>query len=133
MANVLLQVEISTDPLARGYAGMTDQQVADSLMALFDRVPLGNPTFAASEVMQRIVKAEFTALPATMQRLVWDTLHLGQINPWGIEADLFVDAFGGGSVTISTLVAWRNTKRISRAAELGLGRVLVAHVTEARP
>jgi hypothetical protein len=61
---------------------------------------------------------------------VWNILHLGNINPFGIEADLMQDIFGA-STTITALQAARK-ENISRAEELGLGVVGAGQVEEAR-
>ena len=132
MANIdALKIELDADPLARGYAGMTDLQAADSFNDTVDRVPPGNPTFSASEVFQRLDETEFAALAATDKQSVWDVLHLGEINPWGLEADIITTAFGG-SVTVTALQSWRNGKRVSRGVELGFGIVREGHVAMAR-
>lgn len=89
------------------------------------------PTMTGSEVMNAIVKAEFTALSAADKQMVWDIVHLGEINPFGIEADLFVDIFGGGSATITDLQTARKYD-VSRGVELGLGQVKTGHVETAR-
>lgn len=84
-----------------------------------------------SEVMQSVVPAAFLALSAAEKQRVWDILHLGTLDPFGIEADLMVDIFGGGSATITALVADR-VNNVSRAVELGIGFVYPGHVQNAR-
>jgi len=88
-------------------------------------------TMTGSEILQAINKTEFTALTAANKQLVWDLLHLGTLNPFGVEAALFVDAFGGGSATIAALAAAR-VDAVSRAEELGLGLVYPGDVENAR-
>lgn len=129
---VALKAELDSDPLGRGYAGMTDAQAASSLNDVLDRVPPGNPTFDASEVFQRIDQTEFNALSNADEAKVWNVLHLGLLNPWGREADILTDAFGAGSTTITDLKAWRNGKRVSRGRELGFGIVREGYVSAAR-
>jgi len=63
--------------------------------------------------------------------LVWNLMHLGELNPFGVEAGLMVDVFGAGSDTITTLSTLRK-EAISRATELGLGYVKPGHVEKAR-
>ena len=124
-----LKTEIDTDPLARGYSGMTDVEVATNLNVV-DRTT-GKSTMEATSVLNAIDKAEYTALTAANKALVWNVLHIGTINPFGIEADLFVDVFGGGSTTITTLAALR-LNNVSRGVELGIGNVREGNVQEAR-
>ena len=92
---------------------------------------LPRATMTASEVFNAIDKTEFNALSVTNKQLVWDILHLGDVNPFGLEAAIFIDIFGGGSTTITTLAGLRVTN-VSRADELGLGRIGPGLVTEAR-
>ncbi len=125
----MLKQELQTDPLGSGYAAMADQQVVDSLEVV-DRP--SKAMWPATKVLNAIVKTEFIALSNVNKQLVWDILHIGDINPYGIEASLFLDAFGGSSATITALVALRNAERISRGQELGLGEVSEFYVWEAR-
>ena len=89
------------------------------------------PVMTGSEVMQAIDKGEFNALSASNRQQVWDVLHLGTINPFGVEADLFVNAFDAGSASITALQALRKLD-VSRAVAIGLGIVKVGHIQEAR-
>jgi hypothetical protein len=125
----VLKTEVATDPLGRGYAGMTDEQVAVDLNTVYRERNKGILT--GTQVLNAINKTEFLALSPTKQERIWNVLHLGEINPFGIEAAIFVDEFGGGSTTITTLQALRK-ESVSRATELGLGKVRVGYVTEAR-
>ena len=124
-----LKAEIDADPLARGYSGMDDAAVAVSLNAV--NRTTNKATMEATEVMQAIDSAEFAALSAADKQTVWDVLHIGTINPFGIEATLFTSAFGGGSATITALASLRKND-VSRAGELGLGSVRAGNVEEAR-
>lgn len=89
------------------------------------------PSLTGSEVLNAVDKTEFNALVAASKQLVWDILHLGELNPFGVEADLMTDMFGGGSTTIAALVVLR-VEDVSRAVEIGLGVVKVGHVQMAR-
>jgi hypothetical protein len=124
-----LRIEITTDPLARGYSGMTNLQVADN-MNVVDRTT-NKTTMTGTEVMNAINKTEFNALTAANRQMVWNIIHMGNINPYGIEADLFIDMFGGGSTTITTLAALRKND-VSRGQELGIGNVREGDVEGAR-
>ncbi len=125
----ILKTEIDTDPLVRGYDGMTDAEVVTSMNTV-DRTT-NKESLTGSEVMNAIDKAEFTALSATNKAMVWNIVHIGIVNPFGIEADLMIDLFGGGSTTITTLAALR-LNNVTRGEELGIGRVREGNVQEAR-
>jgi hypothetical protein len=66
-----LNTELTTDPLTRGYSGMTDQQAADDLNTVYrtrDRGSmLGDEIFAATD------NAEFVGLSDHKQQL-WNPL-----------------------------------------------------------
>jgi len=124
-----LKDEIASDPLSRGYASMSDLQVADSLNDITRT--RNRPTMTASEVMNQINLAEFGSLTTTQEQQIWDVLHIGEINPFGVEATIFINLFGGGSATIANLQLAR-VESISRVTELGLGHVREGTVTRAR-
>lgn len=124
----VLKTEISSDPLGRGYAGMTDAEVADSLNA--SNRTRNVALLTGSEVLNAMDRTEYNAKTAGEKALVWDILHLGDLNPFGVEADLMVDVFGIGSNTITALQALR-VQSISRAEELGVVAT-VGKIQEAR-
>ena len=125
----IIKTELTDDTLGRGYAGMTDAQAAADINTVYRT--RNKATMEAHEVIQQIVKTEFNALSAADTQLTWDLLHLGTLNPFGVEADLFTDAFGGGSTTIANLQSAR-VDNISRGDELGIGVVKIGNVQEAR-
>ena len=86
---------------------------------------------SGSEILNSIDKTEFNALSNANKQLIWDIIHVGTINPFGVEADLFTDIFGGGSNTIVALSTARKSG-VSRGQELGIGKVREGHVQEAR-
>ena len=88
-------------------------------------------SLTGSEVMNAIVKTDFDGLSDTNKQQVWNILHLGTINPFGIEADMMIGIFGGGSATITALKTIRKVS-VSRAGELGHGVIREGHVREAR-
>ena len=126
--DVLLD-ELTTDSLGRGYSGMTDAEAAADLNVVYRTRP--KDRLEPTVVLNAIDKAEFLALGDADQARVWNVLHLPSINPFGIEADLFVGVFGAGSDTITALQAIRQ-EAVSRGVELGLGKVAVGHAEEAR-
>ena len=124
-----LRAELTADPLGRGYAAKTDEAVAADLNTVY--CERDKSLLTATEVLNAVVPAEFNALTDTVQRRIWDVIHMGEINPFGVEEKLFIAAFGAGSVTIANLAEIRK-EGISRAVELGLGRVRVGDVQRAR-
>ncbi len=124
-----LKVELTSDPLLRGYAGMSDGLAAASLNAV-NRTK-NRVSMTASEVYNAIDADEYTGLNAAQQQEVWNILHLGEINPFGLEAVRFTAIFGAGTATISALAVARKTD-VSRAQKLGLGFVWPGEVAQAR-
>ena len=124
-----LKTELTDDPLVRNYSGMTDQQAAADLNTAYrsrNRVSM-----TSSEVFNSIVVSELIALTDGDRATVMSIMGFGSINPFGKEADVFIQIFGGGSGTITALAAAR-VEPISRAAELGLRTVKVGQVQVAR-
>ena len=129
MAIAKLKTEITDDPLGRGYAGMTDAEIAISLNTANREV--NKTLMTASEVLNAIDITEWNALTDAAQQKIWDVLDIGEINPFGIEATIFVAVFGGGSATITALAAVRKTI-VSRASELGLSGMAISDITKVR-
>ena len=125
-----LKAELTDDPLARGYSGMTDAQVIASLHTK-DR-SRNRTTMSGSEVLNAIDAGEWATRSADEKRLVFDVVHIGTVNPFGVEGTLMTEAFNGsGGVTIAALVVAR-VELIHRATELGLGTVKEGHVQKVR-
>lgn len=115
-----LRDELLTDPLVRGYSTMSDEEAAADLNSIYpapDTLTRNRASMTASEIANAMDIPEFTALSATDRQEIWNWLHLGELNPFGIEATRFVAIFGGGSNTITALQAAR-VEMISRAEEL---------------
>jgi len=124
-----LRDELLNDPLARGYSTMTDQAASDDLNTEYRT--RNRTIMSASEVFNSIDKAEFDALSNANETLIWNVLHLGDINPFGLEATVFTAVFPGGGATLTALAADRK-QPISRAAELELSAVKSRDVGYAR-
>ena len=88
-------------------------------------------SLTGSEVLNNVNAGEWNALTDVQKQEVWDIVHLGELNPFGVEATLLTGVFGGGSVTITALAAARK-EDVSRATELGLGNVGEGTVAQAR-
>ena len=129
MNYTILNAEITNDPLTRSYSGMTNAEVATSLNTI-NRTSQ-KTSMTGSEVINNVNATEWGALDATQKQTVWDIVHLGNINPYGVEATLLTGVFGAGSTTITALAAAR-LNSISRATELGLEAVTEGHVERVR-
>jgi len=126
-----LKDEITTDPLGRGYFGMTDQQVADDLNTSYRS--RNRDLMPATEVLNAIDITEFNLLTDVQEEQFWRLMAIGDLNPFGVEATIMIALFGGGSTTITTLQALR-VESITRAVELpGVeAPAKVGHVEAAR-
>jgi len=115
-----LKTEIATDPLGKNYAGMTIQQVVDSLLTE-DRV-VNRDSMSGEEISSAIDKAEYRALATDAEKdRVIAVTNSKSVNPFGFVETVLKDIFGS-STTISNLAALRK-KTISRAEEIGLSKV----------
>lgn len=124
--------EIQSDPLARGYAGMSDAQVLASL----NTVDRDNwQALTGSEIVEAIDVTEYKALSVVNRDAVDMVVSSGdaiQTAPGSNARAIFIDAFGGGSTTITVLAAIANPQQ-SRAQELGIsGYVTAYRVGQAR-
>ena len=130
MNYAILRSELLDDPLGRGYSTMDDQQATIDLNTIYrtrDRTSM-----TASEVLNTVDTAEWSALVDADQRKIWDILHMGgELNPFGKEAQMFISVFGGGSNTILALADAR-VEDITRGQELGLGIIKESDVYKAR-
>jgi len=88
-------------------------------------------SMTGSEIINALDKTEYLALSDGDKAKVWQVCHLGEVNPFGVEADIFIAIFGVPSASITALQAARK-EAVSRAVELGLGIVRAGHVEEAR-
>ena len=129
MDYVALKAEIVGDPLARGYAAMTDQQVADSLNAKTRSVD--REELAAWQVIEATVPADWATLTATEKDRYRTFISAGTLNPRGANTRAAFQAMFLGTVTMTNLLALLS-EQVSRALELGLGLVYAEHVAAAR-
>ena len=120
-----LRTEVQSDPLGRGYSGMTSAQILTDLQTINrTRNKTGlNP----SEVYQNIDQTQWDGLSASEQDEVWNILHLGDpLDPFGREATRFVAIFGAGTPTITALQALR-VDNISRLNQIGISGTVTEH------
>ncbi len=88
-------------------------------------------SMTGDEILNQVDATDWAGLTAVNKQLVWDVVHLGEVDPFGVAETLLTDAFGGGSTTIIALAAAR-IDDVSRAVELGLGFTGEGHVAQAR-
>jgi hypothetical protein len=122
-----LKLELTTDPEGLGYDGTGADNVGDA--ALFNSLATNRKgqidSVNSSWIFELIDSTEFQALVADDQARVDRVLGLGE----GISTQVgskaraeLVAVFGGGSATITAMQA-AITPTVSRAVELGFGRV----------
>jgi precorrin isomerase len=131
MGYEVLKAEIDGDPLGRGYAGMTDEQVAVDM----NDVNTGRTrsvTMTTHEIYEAIDNTEWSGLTADQKADIRDIFALDEVDPYGRAQSVVIAIFGNPSDTLTALQAARPTNKISRAQELGLGRVRPGHVGKAR-
>jgi len=125
MDYVKLKAEIDDDPLARGYSGMTDQQVADSLNTA-DRVVV-REEIVGNELFSYTDETEYLALSDALKSQWLSLCSIDIIRKNAVP--IIKSIFNSGSATWGNIV---KTETLSRAEELGLGLVSVADVTFVR-
>jgi hypothetical protein len=125
----VVKEEITTDPLARGYASMTDEEVlADGHSKYRER---NKSSLTGSEVTNAVDVTEFNALTSEQEQRFWNVVGISVLNPFGVESTILTNIFGAGSATIIALIALRK-ESISRFQELGVPGVKLGHIQEAR-
>ena len=127
-----LWTEISTDPLGRGYSAMTDPEIAIDLNTVYRTRT--RSTLSSAEIYENIVVSEFQNKTDAQKVYIRDILGLGgdvQVGPDTKARQVMITIFGAGSQTIAALAASLQ-EDISRASELGFGRVLAQDIETAR-
>ncbi len=126
----ILNSEITSDPLARGYSGMSDEEVTVSLNTVDRTCTVSTVTGAA--IFNATNDLEFGALTAENKDRWVQLCQIGEIDiSSGIAKALEADIFGEATTTRANLQSLKSPE-CSRAAELGLGTVKPGHVEEAR-
>ena len=125
-----LRTELTTDPLARGYAGMSDAQVITSLNTANRTIT--RSVIPSFEVVNAIVATEYAALTQVQRDAVQLVTGAGNVdaNNSNVRA-IFQNVFGAGTTTRTNLLALP-TVSVSRATELGIGEVHTGDVAAAR-
>lgn len=128
-----LKAEITNDPVVLGYAGKTDQQIADLLNSLATARTLARTQVNTTEIIG--------AIQAVPPSLAWPTTATKQESMLiALLGMPFVDAsnanikamFGeifpnsGNTATTRTNLLALGSRTVSRADELGLGGIVLA-------
>ncbi len=124
-----LAAEIASGHPGTGAYDADDATAAGQLNAV--NRTMNKATMTGSEVFNSVDAGQWSGLTDADKQIVWDIVHLGTINPFGVEQTIMVSVFGATSATITALAAAR-VNNVSRAMELGLGYVRAGNVGEAR-
>lgn len=128
-----LRDEIQKDPKGIGYAGMTDEEVADSLNAKTRERQTFR--FSGADLINAVDQAEWNALSDAEQAEIKMLIGAGgslDASENTTVRDIILSAFGVSSTTVQNLIDIA-TESISRAREIRLGEtVRTFHVEEAR-
>lgn len=125
-----LRTEILSDPLTRGYAGMSPaQRLTDinTIYRTFTRTSIG-----ADAIRSAIVAAEYIALSTDLKIAVGFALATGSVDltAGSMERTVLQTAFGAGSDTRAAIIDLVTVEQ-SRAAELGFGTINIDDMTAA--
>lgn len=111
-----LNDEIINDPLGRGYAAMTDQQLLTSLNA--KSRTRNRVSMTGREVKAQVNIAEYNVLSDAKKQQMLELIKRDDLDLFGLDRDILIDIFGGGSTTVSNLATAR-VEIISRSEEIG--------------
>ena len=124
-----MKIEIITDPIVRGYAGMTNQQVLDDLYTLYRS--RNKSSMTGKEVADEVTLADWNVLIDAKKAQFLALIARDDLDPFGYAEQVIKDIFGTPSGTVTALAAAR-IETISRVTELGLGKPALPHVMDAR-
>lgn len=124
-----LKTELDTDPLTRGYSGMTAEEAADSLNTVNRTKP---QSVSSAEAQAAVVATEYLALADALRDLWLAILTTGTIDVNNANIVAQVREVWDVGTTTRTNLAALATRAVSRAEEIGLPRVKPGHVEEAR-
>lgn len=127
----VLKTELTTDPLAFGYSGMTHLVAAQKLNATNTGRTLPRTSVGKNELLTAIVDSEWPSTAILQNKLLCifccDTIDASNTNVRGV----FAAIFGSATTTRANLLAL-GTRTVSRGEELGLGDVTAGDVERAR-
>lgn len=126
----ILRDEVLNDPLGIGYAGMADQQVADSLNVVNRSEQ--RTSVPSEELISAIRLPDYTAVSTSAER-EWLLLLLTpqEVDFGNSDVRVALANIFGSTDTTANLAALA-TKAVSRATELGLPTIKEGHVIHVR-
>jgi len=126
----ILSDELTNDPLARGYSGMTDAQAMVDLNTSYR--PLNRAAMSGDEIFNASDAAEFAILTDVNKDMWLSFCGRDSIDPFATANVAFVQwLFGPASITVSQLAADRVITQ-TRGNELGLGILHEGDIVTAR-
>jgi hypothetical protein len=125
----ILKAEITTDPLARGYAAMDDESASKSLNKR-DRIT-ERETLTSAILVGSLDKAEYAALTAGDKAYFGLLVNAGEVQPTKPVRQQLKDLFPVGSKTRQEINKALQRDG-SRAEELGLGNVTPSDIADAK-
>ena len=124
-----LKTELTTDPLGRGYAAMSDVEASESLNTR-NRQP-NRESLTGGEIASAVDAGELIALGTSQENYVMSLFGCDSIPVTQNFKQNLAGLFGAATETRANLLAiFQRTG--SRAEELGLGNVTPSHVADAR-
>lgn len=127
-----LRTELTTDPVALGYAGLPDAQAAAKLNALDTGRAQARTAVPMQEVFNSIVNADWPTAGSAAESKLLALLGMPVVDASNANTKALIAAiFAAGTQTRTNLQAL-GTQTVSRAVELGLGTVLASDVQRAR-
>jgi len=129
-----LRAELTTDPLAIGYAPLSDQAAADKLNAANTGRTRQRTAVPVQEVFSAVDNAAWPSTAALQDKwrgiLSMPAVDASNANTRGILGSIFPNS--GGTAATNTRLLALATETISRATELGLEAVAAVDVARAR-
>jgi len=123
-----LKAELTTDPLAKGYAALDNEGAANSLNVV-NRQP-DRASITGGQIASCVVLAELTALTAIPRAFVQALFSADEIPVTQTLKTELAALFGQGTTTRANLLA-AIKRQGSRAEELGLGFFTPSNVADA--
>ena len=127
-----LRTELTTDPVALGYSGLSHAAAAAKLNATDTGRTLPRTAVPVAEIFNAIVNADWPAVGSQAESKLMALLQMQSIDASHANTRAIIGSvFGAGTQTRTNLLAL-GSRTVSRAEELGLGLVTEGDVAIAR-
>lgn len=123
MSSYKLRRELLDDPLAVGYAGMTDAEVLTSITDTAGRPLADIESITSGDLYDAIDQSEYALLPDSAKDQIRLLLGLGSdvnVGPSSKARALLISLFPVATATRASLLALVTGRTQSRAAEIGI-------------